>query len=29
VNGNLADGYITQHAAQTTRVDAAQSGIGQ
>ena len=29
VNGNLADGYITQQAAQTTRVDAAQSGVGQ
>jgi hypothetical protein len=29
VNGNLDDGYITQHAAETTRVDAARSGAGQ
>jgi hypothetical protein len=29
VSGNLDDGYITQHAAETTRVDAARSGAGQ
>jgi hypothetical protein len=29
VNGNLADGYITKDAAQTTRIDSAQSSIGQ
>ena len=28
VSGNLADGYITREAAQATRVDAAQSGVG-
>jgi hypothetical protein len=29
VSGNLADGYITSHAAQVTRTDAAGSGVGQ
>jgi hypothetical protein len=29
VDGNLEDGYITQHAAQTTRADAAQAAFGQ
>jgi hypothetical protein len=29
VNGNLTDGYITKDDAQTTRVDSAQSSIGQ